>query len=358
MTDLPGIWRYLPLIPVNEQNIEILADSSTPELLPPVDAKPLAEMLGVKSVALLPCTEGPSGTFKDVEAAVVIAKCLDWGLQEQPLSWHSTGNTARAYREYAIRAKLQSFSFFPLQCLDKWQGITSNQNHLLLAYNGSFQEISSLAKEYARHNGFLHLAPLHWKLEGKATLAYSIMENLPTTTCIVQTIAGGYGPLGMYLGLQRLQQWEIIGESLPRFELFQIEGADTISKLMPLNRDIQETDLKLPLNPFEPTLQSTNPLATFSVVRNLVCSTSSNIASVSVPEVQAQAESFEQYCREVGVKVSYASEKCPFIAWAGLMRKAKRKELDPNDEIVIIVTGSSQRSGDIPHPDQIINKKS
>lgn len=355
ITDLPGVWRYLNLIPVKPSSIEKLLDVSTPELLPPVDVPNLAEILGVKSVSLLPCIQGPSGTFKDTEAAIVIAKCIEWELKDQPLSFHSTGNTARAYREYAMRANLESASFFPLQCLDKWRGVVSHPKHLLLAYDGSFQEISQFAKKYANNHGYLHLAPLNWKLEGKAVLAYSIMENLPETTCIVQTIAGGYGILGMYLGLQRLQEWKIIGRSLPRFQMFQIDGADTISRLMPLNREIQETDLKLPSNPFEPTLQSTNPLATFNLVRKVSIATSSNIASVFVPEVQEYAETFQLHCKNVGIHLSYDAEKCPFIAWAGLVKKSQQQELNPNDEIVIVVTGTPERTGENPMPSQVIS---
>jgi hypothetical protein len=40
------------------------------------------------------------------------------------------------------------------------------------------------------------MAPIGWKLEGKAALAWWIAEVVPKATAIAQTVAGGYGALG------------------------------------------------------------------------------------------------------------------------------------------------------------------
>jgi threonine synthase len=351
-----GIARYAPLIPVSEKSLRIATDHAKPEFFRPVASRRLSQLLGVAAVYLLAATTGPSGTFKDAEAAVVIAKCLDWNIKNK-LSWHSTGNTARAYREYAIRAGFSSNSYFPLQCLEKMRGVTRNVYNSLIAYDGPFQEISGIAKEHAKALSTLHLAPLSWKIEGKATLAYSIFENVLDANVIVQTIAGGYGILGLQLGIERLKGLGLHKGRYPRYELFQIEGADTISRLMPLDREIVETDLKLPVNPFEPTLQSTNPLSTFNMLRQIIKKTGSVVRSVSVEEVNIHRQVFEIECQDLGVDVSFDDEKSPFISWAGLVAAANNKQLMPSDKIVIIITGSRKRLGDLPKPDSIIKRK-
>ena len=163
---------YLP-----RENLEKVSNNQTPEFILPIESKKMAQLLGVESVHLLAPIYGPSGTFKDVEAAVVIAKCLDWKLNKR-LSWHSTGNTARAYREYAIRGNFESDSYFPLSCIDKFRGIKTNPHNILIAYNGAFQDISAFAKNRAKQNDTIHLAPFPWKIEGKATLAYVILKKI------------------------------------------------------------------------------------------------------------------------------------------------------------------------------------
>ncbi|KKR60778.1 MAG: hypothetical protein UU01_C0034G0008 [Parcubacteria group bacterium GW2011_GWA2_40_37] len=351
---LNGVIKYSQIIPVSRESLEKIIDNNTPEFTKPIESKKLANFLGVESVHLLNTTTGPSGTFKDSEAVVVIAKCLDWKLRQR-LSWHSTGNTARAYREYAIRAGFQSDSYFPLICINKFKGIEEDNNNVLVAYDGPFQQISQIAKERAKNNNTLHLAPLPWKIEGKATLAYAIYENIPQANVIVQTIAGGYGVLGLQLGIKRLRQLNLMNEKItPRYELFQIEGADTIAKLMPLNREINETDLKLPINPFEPTLQSTNPLSTFNLIRNIAIETNSNIDSVQTEDVISSRAFFEEECHFLGVDISFEDEKSPFISWAGLVNAKNKKRFLPSDKIVVIVTGSKRRSGKVPKPSLII----
>jgi threonine synthase len=350
-----GVLRYSSLIPVTREALERVCDVKYPEFVKPVESKRLAEKLGVKSVHLLSALSGPSGTFKDSEAAVVIAKCLDWKIDKK-LSWHSTGNTARAYREYAIKAGFESDSYFPLSCINKFKGIEKNSKNKLIGYDGPFQNISAIAKVRAKENNTLHLAPLPWKIEGKALLSYCILENLPDTNVIVQTIAGGYGVLGLQLGIERLKLLKIMNETLiPRYELFQIEEADAISRLMLLNRNIEETDLRLPVNPFEPTLQSTNPLSTFNNVRNIVVNTESRVSSVSVEEITNTYKMFEDECHALNIPVSYEDEKSPFITWAGLVKLKSENKLKPEDRMVIIVTGSKIRKGDVPQPDLIIN---
>jgi threonine synthase len=351
-----GVLRYEKIIPVSNINLRKICYSDAPEFLPPVEIPNLAKLLDVESVHLLCPILGPSGTFKDVEAAVVLCKCLDWEVKKR-LSWHSTGNTARAYREYSMRAGLESDSYFPLCCLDKFKGIKIDLHNLLLAYDGPFQKISAIAKFNAQKFNTLHLAPLRWKIEGKATLAYTIFENLPETNVIVQTIAGGYGVLGLELGIKRLIQLGLLDENNYRYKLFQIDGADTFTKLLPLERDIYETELMLPVNPFEPTLQSTNPLSTFNLVRDVVTRTKSSIDSVTTNEVLQSKEVFEKECLDHGINISFEDEKSPFISWAGLVKAKKDGKLLESDRMVIIVTGSQKRTGEVPSPDYVLRSK-
>lgn len=349
LTDLPGIWRYYNLLPLfSQQYIIPLGEGS----MPPIESKKLAQLLGIHKLWLLPQSTNPTGTFKDLEASFIIAKCREWHLTR--LCWHSTGNTARSYRHYALEAHIQNVSFYPLNCAYKWLGVSHHDDALLFAYDGPFQQISEIAKKFALEHGFVHIAPLAWKLEGKTAMAYQIAEMIPSTTLIVQTIAGGYGVLGMNLGFERLHQAGLFKRPTPRFGLFQIAGADTISRLLQSNKEITAMDLQLPLNPFEPTLQSTNPMSTYRYVRDVVLRTGSFIQTVEPHEVELYAEDFKEECDNLSIPVSYQQEKSPFISWAGLVRRSLEGILSANEEILFIITGSRKTDGTVPAPDSIL----
>ena len=348
-----GVLRYADIIPVAREKLEKTCDQNHPEFIFPVESKNIAKLLGVESFYFIVPIFGLSGTFKDTEAAVMIAKCLDWGI-DKDLSWHSTGNTARAYREYAIKTKMKSHSYFPLSCSSKLRGATNDEQNELIAIDKPFQQISFLAKTEAKQNNFLHIAPLAWKIEGKATIAYTIYENLPQTNVIIQTIAGGYGLLGLELGIQRLKILGLKNDDKYRYEAFQIEGADTFAKLLPLNRDIFETDLVLPVNPFEPTLQSTNPLSTYNLVRKVIVETGSSVSSVTKSDVLNSFEFFNEECKALNIDISFDDEKSPYISWAGLLNAKKEGRIKNSDKIAFIITGSRRRVGDMPIVNKII----
>jgi len=342
---MPGIWRYWNLLSLSNSKYALsLGEASAL----PIRAARLARLLNVADLWLLPYSANPSGTFKDLEAAFVISKCLECNLDN--LCWHSTGNTARAYRLYATYAGLRSTTFVPLTCAGKLVGITSSDKAAVIAYDGSFQDISALAKDYSKQKGLLHIAPLWWKIEGKAVMAYQIAEFIPHTSLVVQTIAGGYGFLGLTLGFDRLARGGLRSGKPPRCALFQISDADSIAQLFAAGYDSQlvPADLKLARSAFEPTLQSTNPMATYLPVKKAVERTGSRITSVTPADTERYASEFEDACSELGVRLCWASEKSPFISWAGLRKAQEFGHLDPHENVCLIVTGAPQAIGDAP----------
>lgn len=351
--NLTGIWKFEPILPIGKDAIIKVSENINMELTPPMEIPELAKELGVKNFFLFPCLNGKSGNFKDIEAAFIIGKLHDWENKSQ-ISFHSTGNTARAYREYSISANLKSVAFFPLECVNKFIGASENNENKLFAYNGSFKDISSFAKKWAEKNEYLHLSPLRWKIEGKVPLGYHILHSVPNTTHIVQTIAGGYGPIGIYEAILRLKKWKLVSH-LPKFELFQISDSDTISSLINQKKELLEADLKIQHNSFEPTLQSTNPLTTYNIVKNIILKTKSRIATVDYKDVLRYSENFLSICENYGINLSFIDEKSPFISWAGLMNNAARKLYKGNEVVSFILTGSKKRTGKIPNIDWLIN---
>lgn len=290
--------------------------------------------------------ENPTGTFKDREASYVISRAKELGMKN--IVFHSTGNTGRAYSIYASQCGIGSFFFLPLSCMDKCDERMKKDNIHIIAVDGHFNQVSNVAKSFAKKNGFMTLAPLHDKLEGKATIAYEQYEELPEATMYVQTIAGGYGILGFLLGHNRLKDYGISAKDykIPRIIAFQAGDNCTIAKGIELGKEkLTEADLLLPMIPFEKTLQSSNPLKTFTDVHECLKNTNGIIHPVSIPQVEEIKNIFEASLQTHDITVSYDNEKSPYISFAGLVDLAKKGLITSRDIIYMTITGRGRDVG-------------
>ncbi|WP_298796521.1 pyridoxal-phosphate dependent enzyme [Pseudonocardia sp. 73-21] len=296
----------------------------------------LEKMLGVQSVWLVDATGLATGTFKDYEAIVIMAMAAELNLDF--VSVHSTGNTVLAYRHYAEELGVRCAIIVPAANMSKLDGLPDLTDWPVVAVDGPYKQFSAIARSVAAERGWHHLAPLPWKLEGKAALAWMIYENCPQVDLIVQTIAGGFGPLGMELGFRRLAA---VGEfygvaSRRRYLLLQPSDADGIARAWRKGSSrIEPCDIPLPELPFEPTLQSANPNTTLPHLRrNLPRGT--RIGSVSESLVAKHYPTAHRAFLEADIPVSYEREKSAYIALAGLLEA----RLEPTSNVAVIVTGS------------------
>lgn len=347
VTDLPGIWRYLPLLPVSEYAAERVLIPGKPEFMKPVLSKELAKILGVNKVYLFPYLDGPSGTFKDVEAALVVAKTIDWGFEEETISIHSTGNTARAYSAFATQAGIKSVAYVPFGTRRKMQGANKSTIGKIVYADVPFETFGPIVTKHAKEHGYRHLAPLKWKVEGKAPHAYHIFENAPDVNVITQTVGGGFGPIGTHTGMSRLRKYGLLNHKV-RFELVQVEESNAIDKMLQLNGHADLFEFKFPQVPFEPTLFSTNAAITLAYLKPILQQTGSHITSTGIPLVEDSALELLKAAEDFGLELSYDDERCPFIAWAGLKTAAQKGLLKSTDNIALMVTGSPKRRGLIP----------
>lgn len=326
-------WRYPSLLPVG------YAPDLDDHVVPRTVRSPLLESdLGVSEAWLVDCTGFGTGTFKDIEAAVVIGAARELGLSR--ISVHSTGNTALAYRHYARRAAVPCASYIPRQNVEKIGDIASAADYPVFLVDTDFPHVSAVAKAAARENGWHHLAPLAWKLEGKASLAWWLYETCPQIDVIVQTVAGGYGPLGYETGFKRLRGMLDFGHhgvlKNREYLLFQPADADTLTRAWSSGTaSVALDDLRLPTDPFEPTLQSTNPVATLPALRSTLPS-GSTFHAVSGEDVERAKPWAEKVFAESGITLDYERERSAYISLAGLMTRA----LNPSTRLALIVTGS------------------
>ncbi|GLY04034.1 pyridoxal-phosphate dependent enzyme [Actinoplanes sp. NBRC 101535] len=325
-------WRYPDLIPVDYE--PALDDGVAPRV---VRSTLMESHLGVEEVWLVDCTLLGTGTFKDLEAAVVLAAAKQLGLHD--VSVHSTGNTALAYRHYAIRAGVSCASYIPELNLGKLGDIEADPDQPIYTLTCDYAHLSGEAKKAAAAAGRHHLAPIDWKLEGKAALASVIYEAAPRTDTIVQTVAGGYGPLGYEVGFHRLAR--IVEEPSGvltdrRYLMYQPGDADTLTWAWQNDvTEVTQDELRLPDEPYEPTLQSTNPVATLPQLRRELPE-GTELHSVDAEDVEGLRPVVDEILAEAGIALDYTREKSAYISLAGMLKS----RLDPGARVAVIVSGS------------------
>jgi len=347
-----SMWIYFDLIPLsNKLNIVSLNEGNTPI----IRVKELEKYLNnckfyVKNEGL-----NPTGTFKDREASYVISKAKELGLKR--IVFHSTGNTGRAYMYYANKAKIETFFFLPLSCINKCDKFILTEKNHIIAIDGKFSQVSKIAKEFAKKNNIVAVASLQDKLEGKATIAYEQVKELPFATIFAQTIAGGYGIIGYELGFNRLKLKHLLAKDIKFPKIFAIQSSneDTISKAINngLN-SITEEDLLISEKPFENTLQSTNPLKTYELVKECINKSNGIITSVNAKEVKEFKYIFEDALTKNNIICDYNNEKSPYICFSGLVKLAREKKICKTDIIYFILTGVGRKHNQTPKPEAIL----
>jgi threonine synthase len=172
-----SIWRYASLLPVPA---DIATFRSTdPGFTRLVDARHLADDLGLQQLWVKDDSGNPTHSFKDRVVAVALSAARELGLQV--LACPSTGNLANAVAAAAARAGIKSVVFVP-ENLEQQKIIASAvYDTTLVAVHGSYDDVNKLASEIAAEEegwAFVNVNVRPYYAEGSKTLAYEIAEQL------------------------------------------------------------------------------------------------------------------------------------------------------------------------------------
>jgi threonine synthase len=144
-----------------------------------VDARNLADDLGLKQLWVKDDSGNPTHSFKDRVVAVALSAARELGLHV--LACPSTGNLANAVAAAAARAGIKSVVFVP-QNLEKQKILASAiYDTSLIAVEGTYDDVNKLASEIAAEEegwAFVNVNVRPYYAEGSKTLAYEIAEQL------------------------------------------------------------------------------------------------------------------------------------------------------------------------------------
>jgi threonine synthase len=223
--DLPGMWKYFPMLPLTERSaIVSLAEGGTPLL----GAGRLAEMLGLRDLTLKDETRNPTGSFKDRMLAVGIARARELG--KTTVAVQSSGNVAAAAAAYAAKAGLEAKVFVPRTVPEeKLLQIRMYGADLFRIDHPSPTAVFELLRQASEALGWYIVSTTAlynpFVLEGAKTIAYELAEQTdfnPPEWLIVPV--GGGGNLGtLWRAFQEMKELGLV-RRLPRLVGAQAAG--------------------------------------------------------------------------------------------------------------------------------------
>ncbi len=243
-----SLWRYWDLLPLrDEANILAMGEGGTPLL----HANNLGMMLGRPHIYVKDERQGPTGSFKDRQAALAISVMKEEGITEAVVA--STGNVAISYSAYSALAGIKLWAFLTSSVpADKMREVALYGSEVIKV-TGTYDKTKQVAADFAERKG-LHIdrglksfaakesmktvsfevaEQLGWLLDGSGSAqgAGSIYPpvvgrqrpRFRAPDWYVQAVSGGLGPIGVWKGFVELYKMGLI-DRLPKLACIQAAG--------------------------------------------------------------------------------------------------------------------------------------
>ncbi len=337
------LWRYRELLPVRNSNPTLaLGEGGTP-LVPAIN---LGMMLGTPHLFIKDERQGPTGSFKDRQAAVTIAALKEAGITEMVAA--STGNVAISYSAYACRAGIKLWAFVTsLVPAVKMREIALYGSQVVKV-TGSYDQAKQVAAEFARQRKLYQDlgARTITSVEAMKTVAFEIAEQLasmqgprPATNGLapawrapdwyIQAISGGMGPLGVYKGFRELRLMGLI-DKIPAIAAIQTDGCAPMVSSFKQGLE-SAVPVAAPKTHIE-TLATGDPGRTYTILRGEVLETRGTFESVSDEEA---FRAMHVLAKMEGI----SAEPAAAVGFAGLFKLVRSGLIRATDTIVVNCTG-------------------
>lgn len=335
------IWRYRPLLP-------ILPDSLVPPLTigwtPLYRADRLATGLGLKHVWVKDDGRNPSASFKDRASAIAVVKAREKGAEI--ITTSSTGNAGAALSALCASVGQPNVIFVPESAppAKVAQLLVYGSTVMLVrgSYDDAFELCAWAAKEFGWYNRNTGYNP--YMSEGKKTASLEICEQFSAQTrassqppdqwdtpdWIVVSVGDGCIIGGLYKGLFDLYSLGWI-EKMPRILGVQAAGSAALYDAWQRGIDAMEMQ-PIDAHTIADSISAGLPADRIKGLR-AVRATGGAYTRVSDEEIIAAIPVLAQHS---GV----FAEPAGAASYAGLVQAVKEGLIDPEERIVVLVTGN------------------
>jgi threonine synthase len=315
----PTLWRYRELLPLEPGDETSLAEGFTPLL-------EVGPNVWVKDEA-----RNPTGSFKARGMALAVSMARHLGARA--LSAPSAGNAAGALAAYGARAGLPVTVAMPEDTPRAFFSECELYGATVHRVAGTIADAGKFLREHGPKDTF-DVSTLRepYRIEGKKTMAYELVEQLGGVPDVVlYPTGGGTGLVGMWKAFDELEAlgWIPRGRR-PRFVSVQAAGCAPVAKAFHSGAERTEPWVNAQTSAYG--LRVPAPLGGFICLQAL---RATNGTAIAIEEQDMQAATADLAAR-TGIDV------CPEggAAWAAWSRLRESGFIRPSDRTVVFNTGT------------------
>jgi threonine synthase len=225
------MWRYRELLPLRDDaNKVTMGEGGTPLLR----ATNLGLMLGCPHIYVKDERQGPTGSFKDRQAALAISVMKEHGVTEAVIA--TTGNVGISYSAYSALAGIKMWAFLTsLVPADKMREVALYGSEVIKV-TATYDQTKKVAAQFAARKGLFLDRGIRGisARESMKTVAFEIAEQLPvlvgrgdtpwrTPDWYIQAVSGGMGPVGVWKAYEELMTLGLV-DRMPKLACIQAAG--------------------------------------------------------------------------------------------------------------------------------------
>ncbi|NDJ54950.1 MAG: pyridoxal-phosphate dependent enzyme [Chloroflexi bacterium] len=335
----PTMWRFHELLPIRDlSKIVSLGEGGTPL----IKSQNFGAMLGLNHLYIKDERQGPTGSFKDRQAALAISSIREYDINELVVA--STGNVAIAYSAYAARAGVE-LTAFTISSVppEKMREVTLYGTELVKV-TGTYDQAKQVARRFAESKGlpFDRGVKSIAAKESMKTIAFEIAEELgkiygPTPSgrpwrtpdWYIQAVSGGLGPVGILKAFREMEQFGL-SEGMPKLGNIQSSGCDPMVRAY--KAGLEEAPPFINPETRIATVATDVPGIAYKILREALLTHGGVFESVSDEEAY---EALKMVARLDGFSVEPATA----LAFAGLIKLVRDHIIHPDEIVVVNCTG-------------------
>jgi threonine synthase len=331
-----NIWRYhdfLPLEGPQPRTRTGLPAGCTPLMR----ADRLAQRLGLREVWVKNDAANPTHSFKDRVVSVAATRARELGFTT--LACASTGNLANSVAAHGAALGMDTYVFIPSDLEEQKVLATGVYGTKLVKVQGTYDDVNRLCTELSgeRDWAFVNVNLRPYYSEGSKTLAYEVAEQLgwEVPDRVVAPIASGSLYTKIAKGFQDFLELGLVRGRAPVMNGAQAEGCSPVATAYAAGLDVCK-----PVRPdtIAKSLAIGNP-ADGPYALDLARRSGGAIDAVSDDEIRAGI-------RLLAETTGIFTETAGGVTTAVLAKLAERGDIDPEERVVLIITGEGLKTLD------------
>ncbi len=330
--DLSGVWRFREMLPViDDQQVVTLREGNTPLY----ELPRCARSLGMPRLLAKHQGMNPTSSFKDTGMTVAATFARRAGFHW--VACASTGNTSASMAAYAARGGMRSLVLVPEGKIS-WSKLSQALDYgaLTCQLRTDFDGCLRLLQELVLRAPVYQLNSINpFRLEGQKTIALELLEQLEWTPPDHIIVPGGNLGNSSAIGkaLVEMRDQGLISQ-LPKLSVVQAAGANALARTV---RNGGRQLIRVQPETRATAIRIGNP-ASWKKAVHVLEATGGACEEVSEIEI-AQAKA------EIGAE-GIGCEPASAVTLAGLKKLLQRNFVEPNESVVLVLTGHSLKDPD------------